>query len=163
MAISMSSARVETGERDSLRTSTVDTSITSGGATANVDRNWLSRLSGGLFGTENPTGAKLAGVTASFATNVTNEIDSYCNNVNQCIDKISQVEFNTAFKGSQIEAALNNFIESVKTVAKSYTSKLKAAESEIINSVAQAYQTQDADLSGNLGSDSSSLEGNSVN
>ena len=158
MAISMSGATVETGERDSLLSSTVDTSVTSGGATANTQATGFLGLGG-----REATGAALAGVTADFAKNVTTEIDSYCTSVNECIDKLSQVEVNTAFKGSGIEAALNNFIESVKAVAKSYTNKLKNAETEIVNSVAQAYQTQDTDISGDLGSDASTLESNSVN
>lgn len=153
MAITMSGATVDTTERDALLSSTVDAGVTSGGATLNT---------GGLFGLGGTTGATLAGVTASFASNVSTAIDEYCAEVDAKVEELSQAEVNTAFKGSAIEAALNNFIESVKTTAKSYTSKLKAAESEIINSVAKAYETQDTDISGNLASDGSTLESNVV-
>ena len=153
MAVTMSGATVDTTERDALLSSTVDAGITGGGATLNTD---------GFFGRGATTGAKLAGVTASFASNVSSAIDDYCAEVDAKVEELSKAEVNTAFKGSAIEAALNNFVESVKTTAKSYTSKLKAAESEIINSVAKAYETQDTDISGNLASDGSTLESNVV-
>ena len=52
-----------------------------------------------------------------------------------------------------------DFIVKVKEVANSYLDKLSAAEQEIINSVNAAYDTQDTDLSGDLGADSSTLDG----
>ena len=149
MAISMSGATVETGERDSLKSSSVDVSIAG---------NSPEYGAVGYF-----AGATLAGVTADFATSVSEKIETYCTEVNNKVEELSTVEVNQAFRGTEIETALNNFIESVKAVAKSYTDKLQAAETEIINSVAQAYQTQDTDLSGNLKSDSSSLESTLVN
>lgn len=151
MAITMSGAKVETDERDSLLSSSIDQTITDGGAAPNT--------SGGAFGfgaTE--SGASLAGVTESFAQNVTAKIETYITDVNTAVDELSTVEVNQAFKGAGLEAALNNFVESVKGVAKNYTDKLKRAEDQIINSVAAAYATQDSDLSENLGSDASSLE-----
>lgn len=153
MAITMSGATVDTTERDALLSSTVDAGVTSGGATLNT---------GGPFGLGGTTGATLAGVTASFASNVSTAIDEYCAEIDAKVEELSQVEVNTAFKGSAIESALNNFIESVKTTAKSYTSKLKEAEAEIINSVAKTYETQDTDISGNLASDGSTLESNII-
>lgn len=152
MAISMSSVKVETGERDSLLSSSIDSTIAAG--------ETLNK--GGFSGTGAATGATLAGVTSSFASNVSKEIDSYCEEVDRAIEQLSKVETNQAFKGAGLEQALNNFIESVKSVAKSYTTKLKSAETEIISNVAKAYETQDTDLSGNLGSDASSLESNIV-
>ncbi len=153
MSITQSGATVDTTERDALLSSTVDAGVTSGGATLNT---------GGVLGLGGTTGANLAGVTASFASNVSTAIDEYCAEIDAKIEELSQVEVNTAFKGSAIESALNNFIESVKTTAKSYTNKLKEAETQIVNSVAKAYETQDTDISGNLASDGSTLESNII-
>ena len=151
MAISMSGATVTTDTRDELLASSIDSSITSGGASPNMQATGFLGLGG-----KEATGAALAGITASFASN------EYCTTIDNAIEKLSQVDVNTAFKGTGIEGALNNFIESVKTVAKDYTNKLKAAETEIVNSVAQAYQAQDTDLTGDLGSDAAQLGSNNA-
>ncbi len=153
MAISMSGAKVETGERDSLRSSYVN-------QLASLNGVELNRA--GWFGMGETTGKELAGITASFASHVSTAIDEYCEEIDTQIEELSKVEVNMAFKGAGLESALNEFIESVKSVAKSYTKKLKAAEAEIVNSVAKAYETQDSDLSSNLNSDGSTLESNSV-
>lgn len=158
MAISMSGAKVETDQRDSLLASTIDSSVTSGGVTANTQGTGLFGLGG-----QEATGAALAGVTSTFAANVSNKIDEYCANVNQRLAELQNVDTNVAFKGSGVSSALDRFIEAVKNVAISYTNKLKAAEQQIVNSVATAYATQDADLSGNMNADSGTLEGNMVN
>lgn len=157
MAISMSGATVTTDTRDELLASSIDNSITSGGASPNMQPTGFLGLGG-----KEATGAALAGITASFASNVSSRIDEYCTTIDNAIEKLSQVDVNTAFKGTGIEGALNNFIESVKTVAKDYTNKLKAAETEIVNSVAQAYQAQDTDLTGDLGSDAAQLGSNNA-
>lgn len=156
MAISMSGAKVQTTERDALLASTIDGSVGTGGATLNT-RGW-----GGLFGGE-ATGATLAGVTEQFAAHVSTAIDEYCNNVNQQIASLQNVETNGAFKGAGVTAALTKFVESVKEVAVSYTNKLKAAETEITASVATAYATQDTDLAGNMNADAGTLQSNIVN
>lgn len=157
MAITMSGATVQTGERDSLLASTIDGSVASGGATANTQGTGLFGL-----GQQEATGASLAGITADFAANVSNAIDNYCTNVNSKIAALQNVESNVAFRGTGITAALTRFIESVKTVAESYTNKLKLAEQEITASVATAYATQDTDLSGNMNTDAGTLESNIV-
>mgnify|MGYP004702210065 FL=1 len=54
MAISMSSVKVETGERDSLLSSSIDSTIAAG--------ETLNK--GGFFGTGAATGATLAGITS---------------------------------------------------------------------------------------------------
>ena len=50
-----------------------------------------------------------------------------------------------------------NFVNAVREVGTQYLERLSSAETQIINSVAQAYQTQDTDLSDNLNSDSGSI------
>lgn len=154
MSISMSGATVETGERDALTAASIDGSGF-GGETANTEwkRDFL------WMGHDETTGASLAGVTASFATNVSNEIDTYVSEIDGYLDQLQDANSEVAFKGEAVKAALTKFVDSVREVAKSYTAKLKAAEAEIVNSVAAAYQTQDTDLSGDLSSDSGSLDG----
>lgn len=151
MAISMSGATVDMTERDALLASSVEASGSYGGEIANT--NWLGQTSG----------ESLAGITASFAANVSTAIDSYSEEVMNRLNNVqTAVDSGVAFKGSGITAALDNFIASVKEVSISYLNKLKTAETEIVNNVQKAYETQDTDLSGNLGSDASSLESNSI-
>lgn len=152
MAISMSGATVDTSERDSLLQSSVDAGVVEGGATANTQRTGLFGLGG-----EEATGAILAGVTESFAANVSNAIDTYKTNVQTELDKLQAVESNAAFRGSAISQALSNFVNAVRETGAQYLERLSSAETQIINSVAQAYQTQDTDLSSNLNSDSNSI------
>lgn len=142
MAITMSGATVDSSNRDALLTSVVDTGLLSGGA-----------KSGGLFNSD----AKLAGVTESFATAVSDEIDKYCSNVETILKQLETADSTVAFKGSQVGSALANFIEGVKSSAFDYLKKLKEAEQQIVDSVQKAYTTQDTDLSSNLNSDTSSL------
>lgn len=154
MSISMSGATIETGERDTLKGKEVDTSITSDGATANTRRTGFLGLGG-----KETTGATLAGVTPTFATNVCKAIDDYKTTVQTCINKLEDKNSEQAFKGEGVKTALTNFITEVKDVANSYLDKLSAAEQEIINSVNAAYQSQDTDLSGDMAGDTSTLEG----
>lgn len=157
MAISMSGATVQDSARQALLSKSVNGSLTEGGATLNTE------TTGGLFNREEvTTGAALAGVTASFATNVTAKIEEYISGIDGIIDELTNVANNVAFQGEGLEAALNNFVGGVKEVAKNYTKALKDAENQIINSVSAAYKTQDTDVSGNLGSDQSTLVGNNT-
>ena len=154
MAITMSNATVDTSERDSLLQSSVNGGAVEGGVTANT------RTEGGvfgLFGEEVASGQPLAGVTASFAANVSQAIETYKSNVQTELDKLQNVESNGAFRGEAITTALANFVNAVREVGTQYLERLSSAETQIINSVAQAYQTQDTDLSGNLNSDSGSI------
>ena len=138
MAISMSGASIQDDSRQTLMSSTVDSSFA--GSNAN----------GG--------GAALAGVTASFASNVTSAIDSYKADIEATINQMCQADSSDAFKGASLQSALQSFLDAVKQVANSYLQKLTDAENQIINSVNAAYASQDTDLSSNLGSDQASLE-----
>jgi len=141
MAVTMSGATVEHSARDVLLSKSVDNSFQNGAS------------SSGMFGNE-----PIVGITASFAANVTGAIDNYVNDIQTILSEISTVQTNEAFKGAGLEGALNNFVESVKTVATNYIRGLRDAENQIINSVAKAYATQDTDISGNINSDSGTLE-----
>jgi uncharacterized protein YoxC len=157
MAITMSSATVNTSLRDSLLSSEVDSSVTNGGEEANTQKT------GGWFsGETETTGAALAGITSEFAKNVTNKIEEYKTNVNDKLAKLQGVESNVAFQGTAVQEALTNFVNSVRRVAVNYLSRLEAAEKEIINSVDAAYSKQDTELSSNMKSDAGTLSDNIV-
>lgn len=151
MAISMSSATVNTSERDELLQSNINGGVTGGGEQLNRTPFLHER-----------TGAHLAGITKDFSANVSKAIDAYCDAIDTEVERLSSVDYQKAFRGSGITKALDEFINSVKKTADSYIEKIKAAEKEIVSSVETAYQTQDSDLSGNLGSDGSTLEANVV-
>ncbi len=153
MAITMSGATVDTSERDNLLASNVDGSIVNGGATANTQATgWFG------FGGREATGAALAGVTESFAANVSAAIDKYKENIETQLNQLEAVESNAAFKGTAVSSALSKFVVSVREVGTNYINKLSSAEKQIIESVNAAYSTQDTDLSGNLNSDASSIQ-----
>lgn len=156
MPITMSGATIETSERESLLSSEVDTSIVSGGVAANTHATGPFSFIG--IGAQEATGAPLAGVTAEFASHVTTEIDNYKTAIQTELDKLTTVESNGAFKGEAINTALSKFIDAVRETGTQYIERLSAAETQIINSVNAAYQTQDTDLSGNLNSDAGSLQ-----
>ncbi len=140
MAISMSGASISDDSRQALKSSSIDGSFAGG--------------------TANGGGARLAGVTEDFAKAVSLAIDTYKGDVQRAIDNINTADSGVAFKGASLKSALDNFITAVKEVANSYLEKLSAAEKQIVDSVAAAYQTQDADLSSSLGADQGSLESN---
>lgn len=155
MPITMSGATIDTSERDSLLSSTVDTSVVSGGATANTQS--VGGLAG-VFGAREASGSNLAGITSSFATNVCGKIDDYKTAISTALGELQNVESNEAFKGSAISAALSEFVESVRKVGNNYITKLSSAEAQIINSVQSAYSTQDTDLSGSINADAGNLQ-----
>lgn len=156
MAISMSGAQVDTSARDSLLGSSVNGSITNGTVQANTQTVWDSPITNH----SEATGASLAGVTASFATNVCSEIDSYIQSIQDHINAMVAAQSNVAFQGEGVSAALQKFISAVQQVANDYANRLKGAEQQIINSVHDVYSQQDAHLSGELGADSGSLVSN---
>ena len=149
MAITMSGATVDSSNRETLLNSEVDINVL-----GKHENNILAGfgLTGDLIGTK-----ELAGVTSEFATAVSAAIDKYCQNIENILSKLEAIDSKSAFKGSQIDGALANFVEGVKSSALSYISKLKAAEQQIVESVQKAYATQDTDISSNLNSDTSSL------
>lgn len=158
MAISMSGDVVETGKRDALLGSSVNGSVTSGGVTANTQSNFnILNPSTWGSGDDPASGAKLAGVTSTFATNVCSAIDTYIQSVTAHINAMEEANSAVAFQGSGVSDALKTFINSVKQVANDYADRLKGAEQEIINSVQDVYTKQDTHLSGELGADSTTL------
>lgn len=150
MAITMSGATADSSNREALLNSEVD---------KNVLGNKVNNPFAGSFLTSfvRSGTSGLAGVTSEFATAVSAAIDKYCQNIESILSKLEAIDSKSAFKGSQIDGALANFVEGVKSSALSYLSKLKAAEQQIVESVQKAYATQDTDISSNLNSDTSSL------
>ena len=150
MAITMSGATVDSSNREALLNSEVDKNVL--GNDVNKPLTGMVLTSFVRAGTSG-----LAGVTSEFATAVSAAIDKYCQNIESVLSKLEAIDSKSAFKGSQIDGALANFVEGVKSSALSYLSKLKAAEQQIVESVQKAYATQDTDISSNLNSDTSSL------
>lgn len=166
MAITQSRATVDTTERENLRSSNVDTSITTGGAELNTTSpggivGFVNNVTDNSFGVET-TGATLAGVTPTFAQNVCTEIDNYKAAVLEYLNRLEAANSSVAFQGEGVKAALTTFINSVRDVATSYLNKLSEAEQDIINSVQAAYSTQDTDLASEMNSDSTQLQNTSI-
>lgn len=151
MAITMSGATVDSSNRETLLNSEVDKNVL--GNKVNTPFLGSALTSFVRSGTSG-----LAGVTSEFATAVSAAIDKYCQNIESILSKLESIDSKSAFKGSQIDGALANFVEGVKSSALSYLNKLKAAEQQIVESVQKAYATQDTDISSNLNSDTSSLQ-----
>ncbi len=150
MAITMSGATVDSSNRETLLNSEVDKNV--------LGNKVNNPFSGPLLTSFVRSGTSgLAGVTSEFATAVSAAIDKYCQNIESILSKLEAIDSKSAFKGSQIDGALANFVEGVKSSALSYLSKLKDAEQQIVESVQKAYATQDTDISSNLNSDTSSL------
>lgn len=148
MSISMSEAKIDDSSRTELLQKKVDTSIVSGGVTANRS---------GPFGLGGVSGAPLAGITPEFAKNVTDAIDSYVAGINEALDELENPEVNQGFRGTALEGALNKFVSSVKSVAQIYCKELAEAENQILRSVETAYNAQDESLTANLSTDSDTL------
>lgn len=139
MAITMSGATVDASLRDNIKKK-VDVSVIAG--------NESTELASGT----------IVGIDADFVTSIQTAIDTYIAGIQTELDKLeTNVDPSTAFKGSGVTEAVQNFVTSVKEVAEGYIAKLQEAEKQIIDSVHSAYETQDTDLSANLTADSSSL------
>lgn len=147
MAITMSEANAETAldARSTYLSKSVDTGAL--GDEVQTEYNWFV-----------PAGANLAGVTADLVTNYTKAVETYSDNVKEKINELSNPKVNSAFKGKQVEASLKKFVDSVKVVANSYLASLAAVQTAIAGAVAAAYEQQDTDLSGNLTTDTGTLE-----
>lgn len=154
MPISMSGAKIDSSERESLLSSQVDSALGTGGSTP-----FMSSM---FAGSGQASGAPLAGITPSFASNVSQAIDTYSSEVRGYLDAIENANSEVAFKGPEVKAALGKFITSIKEVANSYLEKLNVAETQIIESVGKAYGEQDTSLAGDMDSDSASVEGSVI-
>lgn len=149
MAVTMSETAVNRDSEIKLQNTTINNSITEGGAYIATDS------SRGDFGVTN--GVILAGITPTFAVNVNRAIEEYCTKIENKINEIETIDSTGAFKGENVTNAISNFINGVKEVANAYIESLKSAEQEIINSVQTAYSKQDESISGNLNTDSNTL------
>lgn len=144
MAITMSQATVDSSKRDELLAHSVSESVIQGDY---VDSSLETA----------------AGISSDFAESLSGAIDSYIADINQTLNKLDSLDATIGFKGTAVAGAIETFIENVKAVSLNYTTALQNAEVQIVNSVKTAYQTQDADLSGNLSTDSSTIANEKVN
>ena len=147
MPVTMSEATIDDSTRQNLLNSNVDGVAPAGGLVDAI-------LDGA---TQN-----LVGVTAEFAQHVSSEIESYSSEIKDTLSKLEAVESNSAYQGSGVKAALEKFITGVRDVSYNYLDALAAAEKQIVNSVQQAYQTQDTDIASDMNADTANLEDNKV-
>ena len=159
MAISMSAGKIDSSERESLLGQTVDNSANLNDLQTNgIDIHIPGTNTSNLEGNE----AKLAGITATFATDVTAKIDSYITTVQGHINSMANVASTSAFKGETLNNKISSFIKTISFICNDYVSRLHSAENQIINSVSAAYQQQDTDIAGDLISDSAQTLGNNI-
>lgn len=144
MAISMSQATIDNSKQDELLGHTVSEFVIQGDY---IDASLESA----------------AGITADFAESLSSAIDSYISDINQTLNQLNSLDATAAFKGTGVARAIETFIDNVKAVSLDYTTALQNAETQIVNSVKTTFQTQDADLSANLGTDSSTIANESIN
>lgn len=152
MAISM-------GQSDELRGSTVD--ALSGGVDPNTStpgNNWLEKGGNFLRGVSETTGASLAGVTETFATNFSKAVTEYVTTVQGKINSIIEFSASSAIYGTMFNEYFGNFRNKVAELANEYVGKLTSVENDIVDSVAKAYAEQDADLSTDVNSDKGVVE-----
>ena len=150
MPISMSDAKLDHDTRDTLLSSNI-TAPTTASYTANTTY-------GGGSTTPGIVGADLAGITPQFVSATTQALETYATSILTALSQLEAVNSSAAFQGTGVTTALSNFVTGVKEVANSYVEGLRAAEVQIMNSVHTVYSTQDQDLSGQMGTDTSSLE-----
>lgn len=137
MAITMSNAQVDDGQRQSLLGSSV-TDVSVGDTSG------------------------FAGIKPDFVNTLTNSISEYITKARAELDKLESVDSNEAFQGTQFQSALTNFVTGVKEVGESYLNALEAAEQQIINSVHTVYESQDQDLGGQLSADAQAVQGQAL-
>lgn len=98
------------------------------------------------------------GITPEMLSKITGAIDSYSSNLNNILDSMPDaVDYTQAFRGTGVEAAVKNFVVSVKELCKSHLESLKLAENQIIESVNAQYQASDQDVASQLNSDTSAI------
>ena len=156
MPITMSEANVDGALQaaDNFNNTNVDYDAT-GGATLNTTRTGFL----GLGGTE-ATGAPLAGITPEFVAAYKTALDAYQGEVDAKVDQMTNPDVNQAFKGTGVQTALNNFVEGVKAVAKAYDLVLTDVQRQMADEVKATYGSQDDNLGGQLGNDTSRLQSN---
>lgn len=164
MGISMSNASIDSSKRDSMLNSKYDYNTLGEGTSFNQKE--VVDSEGYLFGligrkTHNEdTGVDVAGITGGFVESFKKTIDDYSANVEEALkklDKVTDVNMDSALKGAGIKDAVVEFVQAVRTTATNYLKALHDAENQIVESVQAAYEQQDKDLSANLKSDASDI------
>ena len=69
------------------------------------------------------------------------------------------IDIGQAFKGTNVETAVQNLITAVKDEALRYTTSLKDAELEVIDLVDKAYASNDESISSSMNADTGALGG----
>ena len=166
MAISGGSYRVEDDKANALsndmknRNETINSTIGSYNS-SNYEKNTFLGIDWLSADTDNSQNSNdFVGITPEMLSKITTAIDTYSSNLTGILDEMPDAVYYTmAFRGTSIEAAVKNFVSTVKEVCKSYLQNLKEAENQIIESVNKQYAASDEDISGQLNSDSSAISG----
>lgn len=104
------------------------------------------------------TGA--AGIKFEFKTKMDAAIKEYQDGINGEIDKMEtncSGIISKAFRGTEIEKAVNNLIVALKTEAMQYAAALASAEIQIVEEVGKAYQAQDTALGSSMNADTAAM------
>lgn len=99
------------------------------------------------------------GVSESGMTELTNQINTYCNNIEAHINQFAtEKELEIAFKG-EIKVAAVNFVESIKKILQAYVSLMRHNINEV-NEAYQNYKKGDVAISGTVTSDADQIRAN---
>ena len=156
MGISMSNASIDSSKRDSMLDSKYDYNTLGEGT--NFKQKEVVDNEGKTH--NEYTGVDVAGITGGFVESFKKTIDDYSANVEEALkklDKVTDVNMDSALKGAGIKDAVVEFVQAVRTTATNYLKALHDAENQIVESVQAAYEQQDKDLSANLKSDASDI------
>ena len=110
------------------------------------------------------TGA--AGIKFEFKTKMDAAIKEYQDGINGEIDKMEtncSGIISKAFRGTEIEKAVNNLIVALKTEAMQYAAALASAEIQIVEEVGKAYQAQDTALGSSMNADTAAMSSGGSN
>jgi len=104
-----------------------------------------------------------AGIKYRFKGQMDSAITEYINGINGEIDKMEtncSAIISKAFRGTNIEAAVLRLIQALRDEAKAYATALGAAENQIVEEVAKAYEAQDTALGGSMDQDTAVMTSN---
>ena len=94
----------------------------------------------------------MAGINYQEASAINDEIENYITKIDEDIQGVSdQAEelSKSGLKGDQMNAAIGNFVQAVKTAAHNHTSQLRQFQ-DILNRAIAAYKERDVEISGSL-------------
>lgn len=167
MAVTGSDTVAESAKRAGLDTSMSSTGYVEavGASSGNVTTSGTApaaydSFSGAPLGEVTVEGDK-AGIKEEFKSELDKAITGYIDNLNTILDGLTGegIDIGQAFKGTNVETAVQNLITAVKDEALRYTTSLKDAELEVIDLVDKAYASNDESISSSMNADTGALGG----